>query len=195
MIFSINNQKEAYIALTTRDGVSFADVRDSMVIENLPFFEVKGRSGLYMLFNKFERSSEIFRYNNDIFADEISFQSIVNYTVPKMRELLDEEELLKKDGKEWTNAVLIVYKGKIYTINQYFEVFENEEYCVHGVVARIMVCGCLSSDSELSIRQRFVETIKLLKEYEGFETFPLLLFNVKTCTYKKCWTIDDILTD
>lgn len=196
MLLSIKNENEAYIASTSLDILLFDNVQNSILKENLPFFEVKDRKGLYMFFNKLCRSEEIFRYNNDIFAEEISFQTIVNHTVPKMMGILDDEKILtiKDKEPEWDNSVLIVYNGQIYSINQNFDVSENEDYFTAGI-CRANLYGCLISEPEKPIRYRFAEAFKFLKSISSLDVFPLTLFNVNTSTYKECQTIEELISD
>lgn len=196
MLLFIKNENEAYIASTSLDNLSFDNIQNSLLKENLPFFEVKDRKGLYMFFNKLRRSEEVFRYNNDIFAEEISFQTIVNHTVPKMIEILDDEKILtiKDKSPEWDNSVLVVYNGQIYSINQNFEVYENENYFTAGIY-RSDLYGCLISEPEKPIRYRFAEAFKLLKSISSFDAFPLTLFNLNTSTYKECQTIEELIND
>lgn len=46
MLLFIKKENEAYIASTLLDDLSFDNIQDSVLKENLPFFEVKDRKEL-----------------------------------------------------------------------------------------------------------------------------------------------------
>ena len=194
MLLFAQNEKQSYILTSTREMLDFLALNDYVLQENLPFFEVKDKKGVFMFFKKPTDSLEIFRYQTELFAKEVTFDSIVSYTIPKMINILEDNDLLDEDSTIWDNTALIVYNGKIFSITNRFEVIEELNYFTRGV-NQFMTFGCLACDETLPIENRFANAIDMLLKLESLDVFPVTLFDVKTATYKHYFNVKELLSE
>ena len=194
MFLFAQDKKQSYILTSTREGLDFFDLKDYVLTENLPFFEVKDKKGVFMFFHKLTQEVEVFRYATELFAEEVTFESIVKHTIPKMMAILDDNDLLDEENTTWENTAIIVCNGKVFSITTLFEVIEETDYFTRGI-NHVMTLGCLASDETLPIKNRLANTIYLLQKIEAIDLFPVTLFNVKTATYKHCFNFDELLSE
>ena len=177
MIIAIKREDNIHVGITTSDGYVDMTDKDLMNAENIPFWKVKGMKDCYVFVEESGRSTDLLRYNDDIFKGITDGKSIVQSVVPKMRKLLDDYERLK-DGKSWNNCLLIVKGDKMFEIGNYFTVNEADEYVAFGNGK--YVYGALEQYKELPPKDCILACVRDVSKFKGRRYLPLMIFDMKS---------------
>lgn len=191
MFVAIKDSKTTYVGVSNV-GDSLCDMskQDMMLEENVIIWEIAGHKGWYAVGGRFYVEMDLIRYAKGLFAKEITYQSLLGYTIPKIKDLLDLRGLVK--DRAWYNDLLIVSKDKAYIIDGYFCLNEVDDYAVADARADIMR-GSLEYTEDLPAKVRICEAIHSVEEMRGKSHFPALLLDVATGKREAWWSYEDAL--
>ena len=191
MFVAIKDSKTTYVGVSSV-GDSLCDMskQDMMLEENVTIWEIAGHKGWYAVGGRFYVEMDLIRYAKGLFAKEITYQSLLSYTIPKIKDLLDLRGLVK--DRAWYNDLLIVSKDKAYIIDGYFCLNEVDDYAVADARADIMR-GSLEYTEGLPVKVRICEAIHSVEEMRGKSHFPAILLDVATGKRESWWSYEDAL--
>ncbi len=168
------------------------DDRDLALSGNVPLWKLRGRN-VYVACEYHYPSTDILRHDKDLFAKEITPQSILSHTVPRMRELLNERGLISPKGN-WGNEMLIVADGRIFSIDYFFSVQEIDEWDVRQDVwynEEEYMRGALHYTEGLTAKTRILECMKTVGISGRLNNFPLTVVNTRTNKKEIWWSYED----
>lgn len=178
MIIYIKENGIDYLACNNNDILSFGAYEDKVCSDNLTMWKVKNRKRVYAGCGQLNRESDILRYDDKLFDKEVTYDSLVNYTVPRMKELLGYFDCVVKDVY-WRNEMLIVSDSKAFLITQNMFVCDLNDFFVIGSGDNYLM-GALEVTKNLPIVERIKKIISALNEQENINLFPITLLNTKT---------------
>jgi len=121
------------------------------------------------------RVLNLLKYNSDIISDdpltEDPYFNIVNYLIPKYREVLEENgsHMEYDNGQSEMDSMLIIcHKGKIFTVDFNFgisETFDNFESVGSGEEVAIGAIEVLTKDKSLTPEKIIEETLKIVSKH------------------------------
>ncbi len=190
MFVAIRDGKKMYIAASSVDSLLDISRRDMVLEENIALWEIPGHPGWYVVGERFYVEMDRLRYAKDLFARGITYQTLLNYTIPKMKALLSSYGLVK--DRCWENELLIVSKNKAYGIDAYFCVTEMDEFAMAGFRSDIMR-GCLEFTKNMPAKARICEAIHSVEEMRGRCNFPAVILDVETGRKEIWWSYEDAL--
>lgn len=177
MFIAVKEKDTVYVGITNMESFADSSVEDMILDENLLVWKIGGHKGWYMACNRFYAEVDVLRYAKGLFAKEITYQTLVRHTLPKMKELLSERGLIK--DKCWYNDMLIFNKDMVYEIDGYFCVSEIDNTVVASVRSDI-VRGCMEFNADLPAKERICEGVHSLQKLRGKKHFPVILLDAAT---------------
>ena len=190
MYIAIKEKQKMYVAVTNSEYLVNMSAKDMLLDDNLTLWKVVGRKGWYMSTSRCNPTTDILRYAKGLFAKEITYQTLLAHTIPKMKQLLGERDLIK--DKYWYNELLIVNKDKAYVIDGYFCLREVVDFDVCDARADV-IRGCLEFNKNLPAKVRICEAIHSVEEMRGKSHFPAVLLDVATGKRESWWSYEDAL--
>ena len=191
MFVAIRDSKTTYVAASSApDALCDMNMQDMLLSENVAIWKIPGHKGWYAVGGRFYVEMDLLRYARGLFAKEITYQSLLSYTIPKIKNLLDLRGLVK--DRAWYNDLLIVSKDKAYIIDGYFCLNEVDDYAVADARADIMR-GSLEYTEDLPTKERICEAIHSVEEMRGKSHFPAVLLDVATGKRESWWSYEDAL--
>ena len=190
MYIAIKENNKMYVATTNSEYLVNMSAKDMLLDENVTLWKIAGRKGWYMATERFNTATDVLRYAKGLFAKEITYQSLLAYTIPKMKQLFAGRELIK--DKYWYNEVLIVSKDAAYIIDGYFCLHEVTNFEVADARNDI-IRGCLEFNKNLPAKVRICEAIHSVEEMRGKNHFPAILLDVELGKKEVWWSYEDAL--
>lgn len=190
MYIAIKENQKTYVAVTNRESLVDMSVKDMLLGENLTLWKISGRKGWYIATARFNSATDVLRYAKGLFTKEITYQSLLSHTIPKLKQLLGERRLVK--DKYWYNEALIVGGKKAYVIDGYFCLREVVGFDV-GDARDDIIRGCLEFNKNLPVEERICEAIHSVEEMRGKKHFPAVVFDVTAGKKEVWWSYEDAL--
>ena len=191
MIITIKDKNTTYLAYTNADSLVDMNPQDMVLEENLGFWKIAGHKGWYAACGRLYVEADLLRYSKGLFDKEITYQSLLSYTVPKMKEILDARGLIK--DRCWYNDLVIVSKDKAYIIDGYFCVSEITDFSIADAREDIMR-GSMEFNKELPARKRICEAMHSVEEMRGRSRFPAVILDVATRKKETWWSYEDAVS-
>ena len=189
MFVAIKDNNTMYVGVSSAaDSLCDMNQQDMLLEENVMIWKIAGHKGWYVVGGRFYVEMDLLRYAKGLFDKEITYQSLLSYTVPRMKALLESRGLVK--DRAWYNDLLIVSKNKAYEIDGYFCVNEVDSYAVADPRTDIMR-GALEYTEGLPAKTRICEAIHSLEEMRGKNHFPAVLLDVATGKRESWWSYED----
>ncbi len=175
----IKNQTEAYLAVSDVTKLRCQPCLDGALEDNIPFWKVVGREDVYVCATEVNHATDILRYRKDLFEKEIDCASLMLYTVPKIREILEKNDVCKE---YWDMNVIA--NGKIYQITTRGTAIE----IVGSVAIDASFCASEALDryADLPAKERLLKACLCEAKFDKDIFFPMLVFNCKTME-KEIW--------
>ena len=190
MFITVKDKQSWYVAISNREACISMNPEDMLLEDNLTMCKIRGHKGWYMVWARMNPAGDYLRYTKDLFAEEINHQSLLRYTLPKMKELLNDRELVK--DKYWYNELLIVSKDKAFFVDGYFCLHEVSEFdCAHA--RSDIVRGCLDFCVGLPAKVRIREGVQALEELRGKSQFPLVVLDTATGKKEVWYSYEDAI--
>ena len=177
MVIAVKRDDKIVVGLSACDSFINMSEKDLSLMENLPFWKVKGTSDCYVFAEELSLSVDLLRYNDYIFKNITDGNSIINNVVPKMKELLSKYSQVV-DGKEWHNQMLIIKGNKLFTIGNYFTVSEADDFVAFSYEPYVI--GGLSETCEKEISESILFALRSLNRTRCKNLFPIMLFDYQT---------------
>lgn len=130
MVIAFRQDNKNYIAVSSNSTVSDTSKKDRVNSDNITTWKIKGREGWYIACSKFSFTTDLIRYMDDMFDEEISFDTLIRYTVPYLKSALSEWGLA--DDNESEVHIVIANNEHIFAIDRYFCVEEVDDFICHG---------------------------------------------------------------
>ena len=177
MLLAVKRDNEIQVGLSVRDSLVDMTERDVSLLENIPFWKVKGVKDCYVFAEDLTYAVDLLKHSDYVFKNLTDAQSIIDSIIPKMKDLL-AKHLRLLNGKEWDSQLLIVKDGKMYSIDHFFTVMEESQFVAFNYVGYLL--GGLEEFDENSPIDAILFATRKLKEIKNVNMFPLVTFNTKT---------------
>ena len=188
-MFAVIKEKETtWVAVSNADCLTDMNRADMLLEDNISAWKIPGHKGWYAVCGRQFVEVDILRYTKGLFDKEITYQSLMQYTIPKIKRLLESRSLVKE--KCWYNDLLIVSKDKAYFIDGYFCLSEVQDFAASDTRADI-VRGALEYTKGLPALERLREAVRSIEEARGRSRFPALVLNVATGKKAFWYTYED----
>ena len=174
MIVAVKKENTFAVGVSISDSSIYMTERDLSLRSNLPFWKIKKVKGMYIGTKTLSFTTDLLRYNEQIFIDAIDTKSIVEKVIPKIKSLLVKYSLLI-NNREWDNQIVIIYNNRFFRITNFFEVDELDEYVILGDDAFIKTSLDLSKNKSSS--ERILNAVRDLCRMKNKQLFPLTVFN------------------
>ena len=191
MFVALKDEKTAYVAYTNVDSLLDMSKKDLLLNENVSVWKISGAKGWYAVCGRFYVEADVLQYTKGLFPKEITYQSLLQHTIPKMRQVLDARGLVK-DGC-WYNELLVLCKHKIYCIDAYFCLEEVTDYEISSARSDI-VRGCLAWTEGMPAKERICEAVHSLEVLRGKVCFPVILYDTATGKKEVWYSYEDALS-
>lgn len=191
MLVAIKDTKTTYVGVSNVDSLSDMSQADMVLDENQLMWKIAGHKGWYMACGRFYVELDLLRYAKGLVAKEITYQSLLSYTIPRIKSLLESRGLVK--DRCWYNELYFISKDKTYVIDGYFCIGEVEEFAVSNARADI-VRGCLEYTKALPAKLRMREAFLSVEEMRGKRHFPAVVWDTATGKKEVWWSYEDALT-
>ena len=183
MIIALKRKKKTVVAVSVVDQSSAMTDRDLMLPENLPFWQIKGVDNCYAGARKIGFAVDLLRYHDEIFEGITDAASIRELVVPKMKELLKKYDMITSDGM-WQNLLVIVKDDKIYTIDDFFSVWDESEYLIETLFIDDYIKGTLDDTKDLSAEDSILTSLRTYQSMGNRRGFPVMIYNLTDKTKK-----------
>ena len=177
MVVAIKKDDKISVGMTVSDSLIDMTDKDLSLVENIPFWKVKGVKNCYVFAEDLTFATDLLRFNDYIFKNITDGNSIIANVVPKMKELLSKYSQII-DGKEWGSQLLIIKDNKMFTIGHYFTVSEVDEFAGLGYEQYLL--GGLEESRDKSLDESILFAVRNLNRMRCRNFFPLMLFDSKT---------------
>ena len=188
MFVALKGKETTYVAYSNVDSLLDMSTRDLLLAENASAWKISGRKGWYAVCGRSYVEVDVLRYTKGLFPKEITYQSLLKHTIPKMKQVLDERGLIK-DGC-WYNELLLVHKDKTYCIDGYFCLGEVTDYEVSSTRTDIMR-GCLAWTKDMPAKARVLEAVHSVEFLRGKVYFPITLLDAATGKKEVWYSYED----
>ena len=132
MVVAIKKDDKISVGITVCDSLVDMTEKDLSLMENIPFWKVKGTKDCYVFAEDLTYGVDLLRYNDHIFKNITDGNSIIVDVVPQIKEILTENN--KKSVKKLFDVFETVYlQGDRDTVNTAVAVNES--------IALIIVSG------------------------------------------------------
>ena len=190
MYIVVIDKNTTYLAYTNADVLVDMNPQDMILKDNAIVWKISGLKGWYAACGRFFVETDVLRYSKGLFKKEITYQSLLSHTVPKMKEILEARGLVK--DRCWYNELLIASKDKAYIIDGYFCVNEVTDFNIADSREDI-VRGCMEFNKDMPVRNRICEGLHSLEEMRGRNRFPAVVLDIATGKNETWWSYDDAL--
>lgn len=190
MFVAIRDKNNSYIGVSASDTLQNIGQRDLALEDNVPVWKIAGRKGWYMVCNKTLPTTDAVRYAKNLLDKQITGETLVRYTVTKIKECLEKRELVKE--RNWYTCAAIVRKDKIYSIDSSLLVHEEKGFCVRGEEETV-VRGSLEFNRGLPARQSIREAFQTVTLARNKQYFPVTVIDTATGKREIWWSYEDAL--
>ncbi len=188
MLVAIKEKDKICVGATIADDAINMSSSDMLLDENVNAWEISDLDGWYMVCSRYNPAMDLLRYNRGLFAQEITYQSIILHTIPKIKQILGERGLIR--GKCWYNELLIVNKEKGFLIDSYFCLNELYDFCAEG--SRVEVArGSLACTKNLSAKIRICEAFQAMESARGIRYFPVMFWDLSSGKREDWYSYED----
>ena len=190
MIIAMKDKNTTYLAYTNADSLVNMSPEDMLLKDNSLLWKISGLKGWYAACGRFYVETDVLRYSKGLFEKEITYQSLLRHTVPKMKEILDARGLIK--DRCWYNELLVVSKDKAYIIDGYFCVNEVLDFSISDAredIAR----GCIEFNKGMPARKCICEALHSIEEMRSRSRFPAVVVDVATDKREVWYSYEDAL--
>ena len=177
MVIARKDGDRIVVGLTVADILIDMSERDLSLLENIPFWKVKGEKNCYVFAEDLTFATDLLRFNDYIFKNITDGNSVITNVVPKMKELLSKYSQII-NGKEWDSQLLIIKDNKMFTIGHYFTVSEVDEFAGLGYEQYLL--GGLEESRDKPIKESILFAVSNINKMRCKNLFPLVLFDSKT---------------
>ena len=179
MIAILKTEDDTFVASANRDAFIDLSLSDLLLDENLGVWKLKGHKGWFVAVRKPMTSSDLLRYEDELFADEISLISLSRHTLPMMRKIFAERGILN-DGT-WFNNLYVFNSQVAYCVDSYFNVYEVDFIETAGKDA-IVLRGSLefTNGSKLTPLERLNEAYHGLELNRQHQLYPVVALQAST---------------
>ena len=177
MVIARKDGDRIVVGSTVADTLIDMTERDLSLLENIPFWKVKGEKNCYVFAEDLTFATDLLRFNDYVFKNITDGNSVITNVVPKMKELLSKYSQII-NGKEWDSQLLIIKDNKMFTIGHYFTVSEVDEFAGLGYEQYLL--GGLEESRDKSLEESILFAVRNLNRMRCRNFFPLMLFNSKT---------------
>ena len=115
MVTAIKRDNNFVIGITSKDLFVDMTEKDVSILENLPFWKVKGVKNCYVFADGIDFPIELLRYNDYIFKGITDAKSVIKNVLPKIKEILDVYGCIL-ERKRWDNQILILKDDKLFQV-------------------------------------------------------------------------------
>ena len=164
------------VGSTVADTLIDMTERDLSLLENIPFWKVKGEKNCYVFAEDLTFATDLLRFNDYVFKNITDGNSVIRNVVPKIKGLLSNYSQII-NGKEWDSQLLIIKDNKMFTIGHYFTVSEVDEFV--GLGYEKYLIGGLEESRDESLEESILFAVRNLNRMRNSNFFPLVLFDSK----------------
>ena len=190
MYIVVKDKNTTYLAYTNADVLVDMNPQDMILKDNAIVWKISGLKGWYAACGRFFVETDVLRYSKGLFKKEITYQSLLSHTVPKMKEILEARGLVK--DRCWYNELLIASKDKAYIIDGYFCVSEVLDFNIADSREDI-VRGCMEFNRDLPAKKRICEGLHSIEEMRGSNRFPAIVLDIATGKQETWYSYEDAL--
>ena len=191
MVIALKENDKVYAAVSANAALVNMSRKDMVLDDNLPIWKIPGHKGWYVMCTKLLPMVDVLRYTDGLFAKEITHQSLIRYTIPRMKEVLGERGLIKE--KNWANTALIFSAEKAYVLDAYFCLSELYEMETNGVQFEI-TRGSLEFTKGLPPKVRLREAFVAVNESRGKDVFPVVCMDAESGKKEIWWSYEDAVS-
>ena len=191
MVIALKENNKIYAGVSASDSLINMNRKDMVLDENLPLWKIPGHKGWYVMCTKLLPMVDVLRYTDGLFAKEITHQSLIRHTIPRMKEVLGERGLLK--GKTWCNTALIFNAEKAYVMDAYFCVSELYEIETNGRQFEL-TRGSMEFTKGLPPKVRLREAFGSIYLARCKDVFPVVLMDAESGKKEIWWNYEDALS-
>ena len=177
MLIARKDGDRIVVGLTLADSLIDMTDKDLSLVENIPFWKVKGVKDCYVFAEDLTFATDLLRFNDYIFKNITDGNSVITNVIPKMKEVLNKYSQIV-NGKEWDSQLLIIKDNKMFTIDNYFTVTEVDEFVGVGYWGYLL--GGLEESRDKTIEESILFAVRNLNRMRSRNLFPLTLFDSKT---------------
>ena len=177
MVVAVKKDDKITVGITVCDSLVDMTEKDLSLMENIPFWKVKGTKDCYVFAEDLTYAVDLLRYNDHIFKNITDGNSIVVDVIPKMKELLSNYSRVI-DGKRWGSQLLILKGNKMFIVGNYFVVSEADDFVGLGYDTYLL--GGLSEMREEDPRENILFAIRNLNRMKSRNLFPVMMFDNQT---------------
>ena len=177
MVIARKEGDKIVVGSTVADTLIDMTERDLSLLENIPFWKVKGEKNCYVFAEDLTFATDLLRFNDYIFKNITDGNSVIRNVVPKIKGLLSNYSQIM-NGKEWDSQLLIIKDNKMFTIGHYFTVSEADEFAGLGYESYLL--GGLEESRDKPMEDGILFAVRNLNRMRNINFFPLVLFDSKT---------------
>ena len=177
MVVAVKRDEKIVVGITMCDSFVDMSEKDLTIMENIPFWKVKGPKDCYVFAEDLTYAVDLLRYNDSIFQNITDGNSIISNVVPKIKEILGKYSRII-GGKEWGTQLLIIKGNKMFTIGNYFTVSEADEFVGLGFESYLR--GSVDETSELSPSESILFAVRGFNRMRSRNFFPMMLYDHQT---------------
>ena len=177
MVIARKDGDRIVVGSTVADTLIDMTDSDLALLENIPFWKVKGEKNCYVFAEDLTFATDLLRFNDYVFKNITDGNSVITNIVPKMKELLSKYSQII-NGKEWDSQLLIIKDNKMFTIGHYFTVSEVDEFAGLGYEQYLL--GALEESRDRPMEESILFAVRNLNRMRSRNFFPLMLFDSKT---------------
>lgn len=177
MVIARKEGDRIVVGSTVADTLIDMTERDLSLLENIPFWKVKGEKNCYVFAEDLTFATDLLRFNDYVFKNITDGISVIRNVVPKIKGLLRNYSQII-NGKEWDSQLLIIKDNKMFTIGHYFTVSEVDEFAGLGYEPYLL--GGLEESRDKPMEDGILFAVRNLNRMRNINFFPLVLFDSKT---------------
>ena len=147
-------------------------------VDNFIAWKIKNRKNTILAGWGPTRANDVLRYKVGLFKGEIDFETLSSYTLPKIREILDEEIGKPLDKDPWDNTYYVLSGNRAWEIcNDFITEVEGVEAC--GRYSDLAISS-FTKNKELPLDERIRIFCKEAEMFTGIKMFPVAVMDTKT---------------
>ena len=177
MVVAIKKEDRVVVGLCVTDCLIDMTAKDLSLEENIPFWKVKGEKDCYVCLEDTTLSSDLLRYNDNVFKGVTDGKSIIEKVIPKMKELFYKHSCLI-DGKEWNNQMLIIKGNRVFRVSNYFCVSEETDHVALGYERYFQ--GALDGIECEDPTETILTAVNSVSRLNNKLFFPLTIIDIKS---------------
>ena len=171
MVIARKEGDRIVVGSTVADTLIDMTERDLSLLENIPFWKVKGEKNCYVFAEDLTFATDLLRFNDYVFKNITDGISVIRNVVPKIKGLLRNYSQII-NGKEWDSQLLIIKDNKMFTIGHYFTVSEVDEFAGLGYEPYLL--GGLEESRDKPMEDGILFAVRNLNRMRNINFFPLV---------------------